>query len=556
MSTSAPPPKNIVLFIDGTWNKASNKNITNVRKMFERVYARSGDKQIAHYIVGVGERREAYDELPLWARRAGIPRESGSVFAKVMRKCLGGAIGYGMPAKVMEAYAFLVAHYNPGDRIFLFGFSRGAYAVRSLSCFLEEVGLLLKDYLHEVPRAYRLYSSGDAEGIARLGHHLQALTGFARAGDGIYRLPVHMMGVWDTVGAMRFTDNHVHFRADDEVIDVPENISHVRHALALHELREQFQPLFWKVRQGSGQSLEQVWFAGAHADVGGGYRPAALANIALEWMAWEAQQLGLQTDAAPAAADAAVSQDEVRNSFAPWYGYTAPQLRPFLSEAEESFFDKNLDSFAVHYTAAKRIEHRHQAGYSFLWPEVDQCLAAVDEATINLAWALGLTRGRLLAGCQQADIELDPQFIEQVRQAIPEKFRNLAEAGDRIQDARSIIKGAVRQDAVDIDDFAMSILVYALLVGDIHFGFIVEQLQQLHSELVEMFDSGEEPHALALIGARIRVISRGLTVAAHLAPNAAMCETLLKLAHYAVLCYAVEQKAAGAVKRLKKVKKI
>lgn len=556
MPAQAPPPKNIVLFIDGTWNKASKKNVTNVRKLFERVYARSGREQVVHYILGVGESREAYDELPLWARRAGIPRESDAIFAKVMRKCLGGAIGYGMPAKVMEAYAFLVAHYQPGDRIFLFGFSRGAYAVRSLTCFLEEVGLLLKDYLHEVAHAYRLYSSGDVDGIARLARHLRALTGFTRANDGVYRLPVHMMGVWDTVGAMRFTDNHVHFRADNEVIDVPENISHVRHALALHELREQFEPLFWRMRQGGGQSLEQVWFAGAHADVGGGYPSASLANIALEWMAWEAKRLGLHVDAAPAPADSAIGRHEVSNSFAPWYGFRAPRIRPFLSETEPGFFEKDLDSFAVHHTAATRLEKRGDASYAFLWPEVDQCLAAVDEATINLVWALGLTRGRLLAGRQQVNIVPDPQFIEEVRQAIPEKFHSVADAGERTRDVTSIIKTALRQDAIDVDGFAMSVLLHALLVGDMNFGFIIGQLEQLQDELADILQSSDPQRDLDTFARRVQAISAGLTITAGLVPNAQMSETLLKLALYVSMCYSVTKKTVGVVERVHKKKKI
>jgi uncharacterized protein (DUF2235 family) len=283
-------PKNIVLFIDGTWNKAidGEDGETNVHKLCTAAatnagpssltagvpVARPGSRQVVHYLEGVG---------------------TGAIFDRTG----GGITGFGTAHRIREAYLFLALNYEAGDSVYLFGFSRGAFAVRALAGFVGLVGLLFREEASwiDVEKAYKLYEKkirGDSSYMSALVQRLKIDEG--RAAE-VQPIPIHFIGVWDTVrklgaqvGSMdltrRWTGHHDH-------TDVPEHITHVRHALALHELRPEFEPTLWEGTTLPGQSLQQVWFAGAHSDVGGGYRATELSNVALNWMAREASAHGL-----------------------------------------------------------------------------------------------------------------------------------------------------------------------------------------------------------------------------------------------------------------------
>ena len=201
--------------------------------------------------------------------------------------------GRGINRQIRRAYGFLASRYRPGDRIFLFGYSRGAYAVRSLAGIIDQVGLLTADMatVRNITQAYRHYQLTPGSDAARA---------FAAANchPGV---EVEMIGAWDTVKALGLrlpllwlltTPKH-----DFHNHHLGPMVRHGFHALALHETRAAFAPVLWDSPAGEEGRVEQVWFRGAHGDIGGqlGNHQVArpLANIPLVWMLDRAEGLGL-----------------------------------------------------------------------------------------------------------------------------------------------------------------------------------------------------------------------------------------------------------------------
>jgi uncharacterized protein (DUF2235 family) len=272
-----PAPKNIVICCDGTWNTADQRSggepsPTNVTKMARLVLPQSetGGEQVVFYDQGVGT-------------------ESGW-----LEKFKGGAFGKGLSKNVLDGYRFLMHNYKDGDQIFLFGFSRGAYTARCLTGLLNQVGILRKKNGYMVPDAWQLYRGQNKPGDDRS-------TRF-RNDFSWPEFRIKMLGVWDTVGAMGIPlgifrkSNKRKYGFHDQKLGWI--VQHACQALAIDERRKDFLPAIWDGRAAADQLVEQVWFPGAHADVGGGYKQSegGLANCALGWMAQKASDNGLALD--------------------------------------------------------------------------------------------------------------------------------------------------------------------------------------------------------------------------------------------------------------------
>ena len=193
---------------------------------------------------------------------------------------LEGATGTGTSERIRDAYRFLAERYHQGDRIYGFGFSRGAFAIRSLAGFIDLAGMpkqprALKE--EEVLEIYDAYMDGKLVDKARYG---------------TIDTMIEFIGVWDTVGALAFGRTLGNFHRIN-----PGNVKRVAHALALDEERQRFEPSFWDAPATAATQVEEVWFSGCHTNIGGGYADANLSNIALFWMLQSARDAGLPLDA-------------------------------------------------------------------------------------------------------------------------------------------------------------------------------------------------------------------------------------------------------------------
>ena len=270
--------KRIILCADGTWNvrdqvdKATKKrrpsNVTKVARAI-RPRAPNGVDQIVYYHDGIGT-------------------------AGVVDRYTGGAFGEGIEDNVRDLYRFIVYNYEPGDELYFFGFSRGAFTVRTLAGFMHKVGLIEKDDDYYVPEIYACYESSKGPGSpewTKAFHNVQGTRPCP---------PIRFIGVWDTVGALGAPGllGQVLNKSKYQYHDVGLNprIQNAFQALAIDERRKPFQPNLWSRPAGWTGRLEQAWFPGVHCNVGGGYAPDGLANEALHWIAEKAEGVGLALD--------------------------------------------------------------------------------------------------------------------------------------------------------------------------------------------------------------------------------------------------------------------
>jgi uncharacterized protein (DUF2235 family) len=267
--------KNIVICCDGTTNEVSTDS-TNVLRLY-RTLIRDTD-QLAYYDAGVGTVADS----------AAI-----TVEGKRVSKELDSATGHSVRENAVKAYRFLASHYVPGDKIFLFGFSRGAYTVKAVAGMIHFLGLVRPELEGLAPLGWALYSDDD-QSLAiskRFGGGARFKKCFSVESD----TRIHFIGLWDTVSSFGwFWDfRALPYTADNASLD------HIRHALAIDERRVAFRTNQFRPRDPTQHlSLKQVWFAGAHCDVGGGYPELddALAKIAFAWMEREAELYGLLID--------------------------------------------------------------------------------------------------------------------------------------------------------------------------------------------------------------------------------------------------------------------
>lgn len=256
--------RNIVLCLDGTNNQydATNTNVVKLYAMLDR----STPDQLAYYQPGIG----TFAPPGMWGKTR-----------RWMTTRLDLAIAWLLEEHVSSAYRFLMRTYEEGDHVFLFGFSRGAYAARVVAGMLGKVGLLGRGNEELVPFAWEMY---------RGKQNFDLSTGFRRTFS--RKLNVRFLGLWDTVSSVGWAlkPKSFDYSANNPVVEA------VRHAVALDERRTYFVQNLWGSDNPPGQDARQVWFPGVHCDVGGGYeeREAGLSKIALAWMVGEAEKFGLR----------------------------------------------------------------------------------------------------------------------------------------------------------------------------------------------------------------------------------------------------------------------
>ncbi len=270
--------KRIIICCDGTWNEPERKKEgwrvpTNVLKMVRAIEPRdheSGMEQVVYYGRGVG---------------------TGTI--GFVDKYLGGGTGLGISRNIQDAYQFLAHNYVEGDEIFCFGFSRGAYTARCLSGMLDAAGLLDKSDMDRLPDAYAYYRTPPEQREASK-FHLR-LRDLARS-----RPKIKFMGVWDTVGALGAPTPLLgkiskKFWVGFHNAALSGLIENAYQALAVDERRGPFVPSIWDRRTGQ-KNLQQVWFAGVHSNIGGGYPDSGLSDVAFLWMTNRAMEHGLLFD--------------------------------------------------------------------------------------------------------------------------------------------------------------------------------------------------------------------------------------------------------------------
>jgi uncharacterized protein (DUF2235 family) len=272
--------KNIVVFSDGTGQEGGAGNNTNVYKLFQMIEDRTPE-QIAFYDAGIGTG---------WRK-------------------VSAAVGMGITKNIFECYQFISDNYQWGDRIFLFGFSRGASTVRSLSGFIARFGILPSSRPDLIEKAWKIYKIKDEGQRER------------RAVDFLNRnvttwANIDFLGVWDTVVALglpiKLLDGVLNripwFQHSHHDLRLSPCVHHAYHALSIDEDRKTFRPTIWQTELGGEselgevyfdprdgdegeqtakdrkQTVKQVWFCGVHTDVGGGYRETGVSDISLVWM--------------------------------------------------------------------------------------------------------------------------------------------------------------------------------------------------------------------------------------------------------------------------------
>lgn len=256
--------KKIILCAEGTWGGPAEVNPSNILKITRALSKRTseGIPQIVYYHPGLG---------------------SGNW----LNQLRGGIEGQGIDKMILDFYRFLVFNYEPDDSLYLFGFSRGAFALRSLAGFLHHYGLLDSQDEYLTQTLYELHKKMlpvTGRFFIKDSKHLSL-----DAKERLRNPAIAFMGLLDTVSSLRFSFNRnkerksARFRYHYE--SFAENTDKIYQALAIDERRSAFNPVLIRVDKAwQTQHLEQCWFAGCHSDMGGGNRVDTLGNIPLNWL--------------------------------------------------------------------------------------------------------------------------------------------------------------------------------------------------------------------------------------------------------------------------------
>lgn len=356
--------KNILLFADGTGNKGGYTPDSNVYKMYNAIEIHDKNvTQYTYYDNGVGTSTNKY-----W-------------------RAFTGGIGVGIKQNIIDLYAFLAMNYVADDKVYLFGFSRGAATIRALADFINTVGLVDGQNLND--DVLREYTSDAFDAYKNHKRDKQAAENFYQHKNSHGQIKIHFVGVWDTVSALglpKQTDKMglglniltCVFDVLDRIIDrwwphrfyeydLNENIQFAYQALAIDDERTAFWPHVWNENGRSEDSVEQVWFSGMHSNVGGGYERQGMANVTLHWMMLRAMKHGITFK--PCALEDAYEDSNIhgrlynsRDGLAVYYRYHPREIKKLCE-------DKLIGNIKVHSSTLERLRKKTANYAPFLLPD-------------------------------------------------------------------------------------------------------------------------------------------------------------------------------------------
>lgn len=328
--------KRLVCALDGTWNDDDDASpLTNVAKLSRAVLYEDerGVRQLVRYVVGVAS-----------------SQNRGLAFLK-------GALGFEISDQIKAAYRFLSNAYEPGDEVYLFGFSRGAYEARSLASFISLFGLASKGSDFLIDDAWAVYRQPerkrDFNTVAEIGSACH------------YPVRIRCLGLWDTVdniGNRYRSPAWLSRKFDQHDTRLHDTIDVALHALSIDEARSSFRPTLLTYpkddRLPSRLHVEQVWFAGSHADVGGGSPETGLSDIALLWMAERIHaKTGLAIDIDTLKRECKPDPLGVQHECSTGWPYALSGVTPYVRPIQQSRVGHGLTSLneAIHESALLRL---------------------------------------------------------------------------------------------------------------------------------------------------------------------------------------------------------
>ncbi|OQX17032.1 MAG: hypothetical protein BWK76_10835 [Desulfobulbaceae bacterium A2] len=290
--------RRLIMCFDGTWNDV--KDQTNVSRIHAAIAAipeggGPGVPQLKYYDEGVGT-------------------HLGS-------KLSGGMLGQGLSHNVREGYAWLIRKWQPEDQLFLFGFSRGAFTARSLAGMIGKCGLVQEENPGADERQRKASAMQQAKTVSRRYKSCNRAETIQPLGSATRRIPIHFIGVWDTVGALGVPLLNLSYAEGFHNTSLGDNVDFAYQALAIDEHRKDYEAALWtRIPHPKRQVVEQRWFPGAHANVGGGYEDDLLPEPPLAWIAGKARERGLEMSEEVLRLDGNEYRAPVRDSFAEFGG--------------------------------------------------------------------------------------------------------------------------------------------------------------------------------------------------------------------------------------------
>ena len=274
------------------------------------------------------------------------------------KKMAGGISGVGIDKNIMDCYRFIVHNYDPGDALYFFGFSRGAYTARSLAGFVRNCGCAAaRACRRRCRRRFDFTGSAPEAAVARMQNGRSEFRRDYAVAD---ITEIEFVGVWDTVGSLGIPVPFWGTLGEREFLfhdtEPSKIIQHACHAVSIDENRVDFEPTLWSDKP--GMDLQQVWFAGVHSDVGGGYAERGLSDCAAQWMIREAGKCGFRFEQHLASAVVPDSEDAQHNERKGIYRARKAFVRPVTGPVHKTVKARWLADAHGYQRKSKALKER------------------------------------------------------------------------------------------------------------------------------------------------------------------------------------------------------